>query len=502
MKRLTTKIMTIAACAAMMLSVPFVNTQTVQAAVKAQGTVNLATKKLSIPKGTSTAITNNTLTMVKGRRYAVKFKINGKAYSLATLPASVGKAKVNNTATASIKSNLLTANKAGTTNLRVIKNGKDLVKLKVKVIDTTAHKHSWKNITKATCATKGKKLCKTCGATGTTAMSKTHSFKVTKKATCERKGVETCTTCGLQNALPKTAHKYVTETAKYPEGRGKKWNANTVWCPGCMWDMTNWTNDQRHAHQGHIDATLEGKLDFACFSAGITSVMGELRYEKYMLNEVTETYCEYCGAGEDAKKTRKDLYYCDMYGKKLPAGETDPWASWSYENYMKKHGFVACEGCHLEVMPGHECPECHIVAPASTARKAAAKRPAVAQPQDMITAPDTDTVIENGDVITDTDVIVSDNSTVSENTVSENMISDNEVMISGETVSNNELNTEITDPNQGGDSLFGDSDDNNIVIENTDGNDGIVIEDIDETDTEDDGSDDYDDSEGIVIEDE
>ena len=120
----------------------------------------------------------------------------------------------------------------------------------------------------------------------------------------------------------------------------------------------------------------------------------------------------------------------------------------------------------------------------------------------MITAPDTDTVIENGDVITDTDVIVSDNSTVSENTVSENMISDNEVMISGETVSNNELNTEITDPNQGGDSLFGDSDDNNIVIENTDGNDGIVIEDIDETDTEDDGSDDYDDSEGIVIEDE
>ena len=79
MKRLTAKIMTIAACAAMMLSVPFVNTQSVQAAVKAQGVVNLTTKKLAIPKGTSTAITNNTLTMVKGRRYAVKFKINGKA---------------------------------------------------------------------------------------------------------------------------------------------------------------------------------------------------------------------------------------------------------------------------------------------------------------------------------------------------------------------------------------------------------------------------------------
>ena len=243
MKRLTAKIMTIAACAAMMLSVgPLANIQSVQAAVKAQGTVNLATatKKLTIPKGKSTVITNNTLTMVKGRRYVVKFKIAGKTYSLATLPASVGKAKVNNTATASIKSNLLTANKAGTTNLRIIKNGKDLVKLKVKVIDT--HKHSWKNITKATCASKGKKLCKTCGATGTTATLKTHNFKITKKATCETKGVETCTVCGLQNTLPKTAHKYMTETSKYPEGRGKKWSAYTIICPGCHWDMTDWTN--------------------------------------------------------------------------------------------------------------------------------------------------------------------------------------------------------------------------------------------------------------------
>ena len=223
MKRLTTKILTIAACAAMMLTAaPLANVQSVQAAAKAQGTINLKTKKLSIPKGTSTAITNNTLTMVKGRRYAVKFKIKGKAYSLATLPATVGKAKVNNTATASIKNNLLTANKAGTTNLRIIKDGKDLVKLKVKVIDTTAHKHTWKTLTKSTCATKGKKLCKTCGATGTTALSKTHNFQTTKKATCERKGVETCADCGLTNTLPKTAHNYVTRTNTSIEGRGKK----------------------------------------------------------------------------------------------------------------------------------------------------------------------------------------------------------------------------------------------------------------------------------------
>ena len=213
MKRLTTKIMAIAACAAMMLTAaPLANVNNVQAAVKSQGTVNLATttKILSIPKGTSTLIKNNTLTMVKGRRYDVKVKIKGKTYKLSTLPTTVGKAKVNTTAIASIKNNLLTANKAGTTTFRIIKGGKNLVSLKVKVIDTAAHKHSWKNITKATCATKGKKLCKTCGATGTTAMSKTHNFEVTKKATCERKGVETCTDCGLQNTLPNTAHEYVT----------------------------------------------------------------------------------------------------------------------------------------------------------------------------------------------------------------------------------------------------------------------------------------------------
>lgn len=506
MKRLTAKIMTIAACAAMMLSVgPLANIQSVQAAVKAQGTVNLATatKKLTIPKGKSTVITNNTLTMVKGRRYVVKFKIAGKTYSLATLPASVGKAKVNNTATASIKSNLLTANKAGTTNLRIIKNGKDLVKLKVKVIDT--HKHSWKNITKATCASKGKKLCKTCGATGTTATLKTHNFKITKKATCETKGVETCTVCGLQNTLPKTAHKYMTETSKYPEGRGKKWSAYTIICPGCHWDMTDWTNKQRDAHQGHIDAILEDKLSFDCFTAGFTGVAGELRYEKYMLTETTETYCEYCGGGELKKTTEKDLYYCNKNGKKLPAGETDPWASWSYENYCKEHGFVlcdnpSCENYNLEVMAEHECPGCHIVpstnTPASTANKAAARK-AVAQPQDVITAPDTDMIVENGEVIVDTDVIVSDNSTVSENTISGNeAVTDN---------SNAELNTDITSQETGGDSVFGDSDDGSIMIEKTDGDDdGIVIEEIDETDldTEDNGTDDYDDSEGIVIEDE
>lgn len=483
MKRLTTKIMTIASCAVMMLSVPFVNTQSVQAAVKSQGTVNLATttKKLSIPKGTSTAIKNNTLTMVKGRRYAVKFKIKGKTYSLATLPTTVGKAKVNTTAIASIKSNLLTANKAGTTTFRIVKGTKNLVSLKVKVIDTAAHKHAWKNITKATCATKGKKLCKTCGATGTTAMSKTHSFKVTKKATCEHKGVETCTTCGLQNTLPKTAHKYKTETWTGVEGRGKAYFVHTFYCNGCGIDMTGWTADEMSLHHVDIDGMQAGTVSWDCFNAGYNGADGVEKYPKYVMVDLKETYCETCGVSK--VKVKDELY--EVY--------YDEW-----RNVVRKSDNKILEESvwYKKAKPYLEkAKELEGTSTASTARKAAAKR-AVASPQDVITAPDTDTIIENGDVIVDTDVIVSDNGTVSDNAVSENET------ISGNTVSNNKLNTEITDPDQGGDSVFGDSDDSGIVIENTDGNDGIVIEEIDETDTEDNGSDDYDDSEGVVIEDE
>lgn len=309
MKRLTTKIMAIAACAAMMLTAaPLANVNNVQAAVKSQGTVNLATttKKLSIPKGTSTVIKNNTLTMVKGRRYDVKVKIKGKTYKLSTLPTTVGKAKVNTTAIASIKNNLLTANKAGTTTFRIIKGGKNLVSLKVKVIDTAAHKHSWKNITKATCATKGKKLCKTCGATGTTAMSKTHNFEVTKKATCERKGVETCTDCGLQNTLPKTAHEYVTETATYIEGRGKVYYEDAVYCNGCGIDMTNWTIEQEDLHQTDIDGMQAGTVNWDCFNAGYNMLGGVEKYPKYVKTKTVETYCKHCGTWKD--KTNEDLY--------------------------------------------------------------------------------------------------------------------------------------------------------------------------------------------------
>ncbi len=494
MKRLTTKIITIASCAVMMLSVPFVNTQSVQAAVKSQGTVNLATttKKLSIPKGTSTAIKNNTLTMVKGRRYAVKFKIKGKTYNLATLPTTVGKAKINTTAIASIKNNLLTANKAGTTTFRIIKGSKNLVSLKVKVIDTAAHKHAWKNITKATCATKGKKLCKTCGATGTTAILKTHTFIVTKKATCASKGTETCTGCGLTNTLPKTKHNYVTDTWESVEGRGKKYTESAVLCNGCNINMTDWTQEQIQAHQYDLDGILAGTSSFACMGAGTHGAIGKTKYEKYAMVKNEETTCKNCGAWNMDKTKKTDLYevYYDEWGNTVRKDDnTIVIESPSYTEYKKTQESLK---------------------PQETAKKAAAKRPAVADPQDVLTeVPDTDTVIENGTAIADTDVIISENSTVSENeavsgnAVSENTISENEAVTDN---SNAELNTEITDQETGGDSLFGDSDDSGIVIENTDNNDGIVIEDIDETDTddgeEDNGTDDYDDSEGIVIEDE
>lgn len=487
MKRLTAKIMTIAACAAMMLTAaPLANVNTVQAAVKAQGTVNLATttKKLSIPKGTSTAIKNNTLTMVKGRRYAVKFKINGKTYSLATLPTTVGKAKVNTTAIASIKNNLLTANKAGTTTFRIVKGTKNLVSLKVKVIDTAAHKHSWKNITKATCATKGKKLCKTCGATGTTAMSKTHSFKVTKKSTCERKGVETCTVCGVQNALPKTAHKYVTETSEYIEGRGKAYYEDAVYCNGCGIDMTHWTPDEMSLHHVDIEGMQAGTVNWDCFNAGYNMLAGVEKYPKYVVNKTVETYCETCGVSKE--KVKKDLY--EVY--------YDEW-----RNVVRKSDNKILEESvwYKKAKPYLEkAKELEGTSTASTARKAAARK-AVAQPQDVITeVPDTDTVIDNGDVIADTDVIVSDNSTVSENTISENATVSENTISGNEAVTDNsnaELNTDITSQETGGD----------VVLENQD-DEGIIIEDIDETDeqeeTKDDGIDDYDDSEGIVIEDE
>lgn len=504
MKRLTTKILTIAACAAMMLTAaPLANVNTVQAAVKAQGTVNLKTKKLAIPKGSTTVLKNNTLTMVKGRRYAVKFKIKGKAYSLATLPATVGKAKVNTTAIASIKNNMLVANKAGTTTFRVVKGSKNLVTLKVKVIDTTAHKHAWKTLSKSTCATKGKKLCKTCGATGTTALSKTHSFKITKKATCETKGVETCTDCGLKNALPKTAHKYVTETWEKVEGRGKPYFVNTFYCNGCGIDMTDWTREQIDFHYTDIDGMQAGTANMDCFNAGHNGASGVERYPKYVMAHNEETYCKTCGAHKALNV--EDLYevYYDEWRNVVRKSDN---------KILEESVWYKKAKPYLEKAKELEESKNQGGTTTASVRKAAAR--AVASPQDVITdVPNSEeinadadnglTVSDNAEIATE---IVSDNTVISDNQiVSDNSLSENE------TVSDN--STDITDLETGGDSVFKDTD--SIVIEKTDDNDGIIIEDNDDTDDgitiediddedteENDGNSDYDGSEGDVIEDE
>lgn len=503
MKRLTTKILTIAACAAMMLTaVPLANVQSVQAAVKAQGTVNLETKKLSIPKGTSTAITNNTLTMVKGRRYAVKFKIKGKAYSLATLPTTVGKAKVNTTTIASIKNNMLTANKAGTTTFRVVKGSKNLVTLKVKVIDTTAHKHSWKTLTKATCASKGKKLCKTCGATGTTAMSKTHSFKITKKATCETKGVKTCTVCGTKEAIAKTAHEYVTETATYIEGRGKAYYEDAVYCNGCGIDISNWTRNQIDFHYTDIEGMQTGTANWDCFNAGHNMLAGVEKYPKYVKTKTVETYCKHCGAWKD--KTNEDLYevYYDEWRNVVRKSDN---------KILEESVWYKKAKPYLEKAKELEESKNQGGTATASVKKAAAR--AVASPQDVITDIPDNTVVKEANVIISADEtvsadaiveeIIAENKTISDNAVSEDSVSENSV--SENEINGAELNTTITDPNQGGDFVFEDTD--SIVIENREDSDGIVIETVDDTDDdiviEDiDDTDDYDGSEGEVTEDE
>lgn len=506
MKRLTTKILTIAACAAMMLTAaPLANVNTVQAAVKAQGTVDLTTQKLSIPKGVKTAMVNKTVTMVKARRYQVKAKFG------TTVVKSNATWKSSKPAVATVSTTgLITAKAPGTATIKVT-YGKKSQTFKIKVI--ASHTHSWKTLSKSTCATKGKKLCKTCGATGTTALSKTHNFKVTKKATCQTKGIETCTECGLKNALPKTAHKYKTETWEKVEGRGKPYFVNTFYCNGCGIDMTDWTMDQVHEHQLDIEGMQAGTANMDCFNAGHNGASGVERYPKYVMAHNEETYCETCGAHKALNV--EDLY--EVY--------YDEWRNIvrkSDNKILEESVWYKKAKPYLEKAKELEESKNQGGTTTASVRKAAAR--AVASPQDVITdVPDSEeinadadnglTVSDNGEIATE---IVSDNTVISDNQiVSNNSLSENETVsdnsLSDNAVSN-EMNTTVTDPDRGGDSVFKDTD--SIVIEKTDDNDGIIIEtvedseddiiieDIDDTDNSDDGTDDYDGSEGEVVEDE
>ncbi len=305
MKKRVRLLLALIVCAAMLyagLTAPLATT--VSAAVKTDGTIDLQKKALVIPKGKKTAIKGRTLTMVKNRRYQVKAKF-GK-----TTVSKTGTYKSSKPSVATVSSTgLVTAKAPGTATIKMTYNGKSQ-SFKVKVI--ASHKHAWKTTRKATCAVKGKKLCQTCGCTGTTAMKTTHTFKTTKKATCEKSGTQTCTVCGTTAKIAKTSHAWQTDTWESIEGRGKPYEVATLICTRCHADMTEWTKDQITAHRLHLDSP--------CFGANITGAVGVTRYPKYVMVKETEITCKNCGAWKDLLK--EDLYECDINGNPLTESDT------------------------------------------------------------------------------------------------------------------------------------------------------------------------------------
>lgn len=290
----------------------------------------------------------------------------------------------------SVSKKIITAKRPGSAKLKVTYKGKTQ-SFKIKVI--VSHKHTW---------------------------------KITKKGTCKAKGVETCTTCGLQNTLPKTDHVYKTVTANSVKGRGKAFSVYSTFCGGCNTDMTNWTSDQIAIHHTDFD-------HFDCFGQAVYGNAGETRYPEYVKEKITETYCKYCGAWDMDKTYNTVLYRCDKYGNKIPDGET-AWSVYDFDNYCDEHR-----------MAKFLCADKH---PTATAKKAAAKRPAVASPQDVITD-----VPDNNAITEDDNLTVSGNETFSENIVSENAISNNsiyekEIVSDSGTVidyTDSGLDTDITD---------------------------------------------------------
>ena len=307
MKKRVRLLLALIVCAAMLyagLTAPLATT--VSAAVKTDGTIDLQKKALVIPKGKKTAIKGRTLTMVKNRRYQVKAKF-GK-----TTVSKTGTYKSSKPAVATVSSTgLVTAKTPGTATIKVTYNNKSQ-SFKVKVI--ASHKHAWKTTRKATCAVKGKKLCQTCGATGTTAMKTTHSFKTTKKATCEKSGTQTCTVCGTTAKIAKTSHAWQTDTWESIEGKGKPYYVTTVICGRCNADMTEWTDEQIEAHRYDINNNPQ------CFGARIHGADGVTRYPKYCMVKKTEITCKNCGAWKD--KFQEDLYECDINGNPLTESDT------------------------------------------------------------------------------------------------------------------------------------------------------------------------------------
>lgn len=298
MKRSKRKIIAVLMAIAMAFSVMIMTDSTpAQAATKAQGTVNINTKKLIIPKGSTTSFKNNTLIMVKDCRYQIKAKFGKKTV------ASKIKYKSSDSKTVKVsKIGMITARKPGRAVIKITCKKANKT-LNVKVI--ADHKHRLKTIVKATCNKTGKRLCKTCGAILTTAVSK-HDFITYAEPTCTTDGVLMCKTCKNTKPLAKLAHEYVTRSTEEIEGGGDVYYEDLKYCAGCGINITKWTDEQIQAHQNDTEGIKNETSNPECFAAGYTGILHAEKYPTYVMTKTTVSECKNCGSTADPEV--KDLY--------------------------------------------------------------------------------------------------------------------------------------------------------------------------------------------------
>lgn len=296
MNKLLARTLAITACTAMMLTgVPMTNTSNVQAAAKTQGTINLKTAQLVIPNGKSQKIRKNALTMVKGRKYQVKAKWNGKTLRYKSSKPTVASVS---------RTGIVTAKKPGTATIAITRNKK---KQTFRITVVANHGHAWKTTTKSTCKATGKRFCKTCGVTEKIAKNANHTYRTTTKPTCTANGQQTCSVCGKKTTVPMTEHLWKTTFDQEVQGRGTPTNKTFSFCNGCKMDMTGFTKEQIQEHQSDT-----GNLQ--CFAAGFYGYTKDV-YPEYFMVKKTTVACGDCGTVREEKQ--EDLYECDDEGNTL-----------------------------------------------------------------------------------------------------------------------------------------------------------------------------------------
>lgn len=261
----------------MIALISVVNTP-IQVAAAVNGTVNLSTKKLTVPKGKTTAITQNTVTMIKGCKYQVKVRF-GNIYA-----KSQAKWRTSRPSIAAVSNTgILTAKNAGTTTLKIKYRSKTR-SVKIKVVKT--HTHTWKTLEKAICETRGKALC---------------------------------TACGLTKSV-KGKHNYViVHEMTLIEGCGERYLIKTIECPTCRCDMTTWTEAQRTLHISGMTGSCDGADEYSSW--------GIFKYNKYVMKKYMDNECKDCGKYSISTRS---LYECTKSGDRIPDG-ADPWAWAQYD---------------------------------------------------------------------------------------------------------------------------------------------------------------------------